>query len=183
MPVIKTCIRAIREARGSGPRQPLSVMVFHEDIPTSVCAHNTRPAFLLLPPMSSLALQDWNSLFAQVEGKDGSSYLQLPADSITDASSLEPQQKRQKMTPQSQPSFNQWAGSEAAGAMTADEQNDGSRREDGLSVFSAAIGRSFYSRLFPDRYLHLGVSFTALHWISSKPDVYQGPTFYFNDKW
>ncbi|GAX76718.1 hypothetical protein CEUSTIGMA_g4164.t1 [Chlamydomonas eustigma] len=124
MRVIQAIVRAVTEhsSRESNipttvntSSRPLSLMVFHEDLPS----------------------QDWQSLFLQVEKKDGSSYLNLPGC-----------QKRDS-TPH---------------------------------VFSAAIGRSFYERMFPDRFLHMAVSFTAVHWISQRPDVYPGASWFYNSR-
>jgi hypothetical protein len=70
MRVIQAIVSAVTEYRASNlpsdnevnnntSPPPLSLMVFHEDLPS----------------------QDWQSLFLQVEKKDGSSYLKLPGGS------------------------------------------------------------------------------------------------------
>ncbi|GAX76717.1 hypothetical protein CEUSTIGMA_g4163.t1 [Chlamydomonas eustigma] len=133
MRVIQAIVRAVTEhSRESNipttvntSSRPLSLMVFHEDLPS----------------------QDWQSLFLQVEKKDGSSYLNLPGCQKKRDESQTTQQAVKNYVP---------------------------------NVFSAAIGRSFYERMFPDRFLHMAVSFTALHWISRCPDAYPGASWYHN---
>ncbi len=117
MDPVKTLVRAlkdhrqeVREVRASqqGQQQaeqsqqqlgPLSVMVYHEDLPG----------------------QDWACLFELLESKSGNSYVAIP----------------------------QYKG--VCAAATVGEGGAEDEASDGVHVFPAAIGRTFYERLFPDK--------------------------------
>eukprot|EP00466_Bigelowiella_natans_P019733 jgi/Bigna1/88709/estExt_fgenesh1_pg.C_370021 len=44
-------------------------------------------------------------------------------------------------------------------------------------VYACAIGRSFYARLFPPRFLHMVTCYITLHWLSTTPSVLPGIVF------